>query len=90
MTIIAASSPSCSRLSDFFKEICEKVVINDDAWIRVGAIILPGVTVGKGAIVAAGAVVTKDVPDFTVVGGVPAKFIRKLQVDTERAAGSAI
>lgn len=51
------------------------VVIEDDAWITTGAIILPGVTVGKGSLVAAGAVVTKDVPAYTIVGGVPAKII---------------
>ncbi len=51
------------------------VVIEDDAWITTGVTILPGVTVGKGSLLAAGAVVTKDVPPYTVVGGVPAKII---------------
>ena len=54
----------------------EKVVISDDVWIGANVIILPGVTVGKGAILAAGAVVTKDVPNYSVVGGVPAKVIK--------------
>lgn len=45
-------------------------------WIGTGAIILQGVTVGNGAVIAAGAVVVKDVPDYTVVGGVPARVIR--------------
>ena len=52
------------------------VVIGNDAWIGAGAILLEGITVGDGAVVAAGAVVTKDVPPYAVVGGVPAKFIR--------------
>ena len=52
--------------------------ISDYAWISYGAIILKGVSVGKGAIVAAGAVVTKHVPDFTLVAGNPAKVIKKL------------
>jgi len=52
------------------------VVIEDDVWIAARAIILPGVTIGRGAVVAAGAVVTKDVPPYTVVGGVPAKKIK--------------
>jgi len=51
------------------------VEIRDHAWISMRAIILPGVTIGKGAVVAAGAVVTKDVDDWTIVGGVPAKKI---------------
>lgn len=51
------------------------VEIGDYVFIGPRAIILPGVKIGKGAVVAAGAVVTKDVPDFAVVGGVPAKVI---------------
>ena len=50
-----------------------EVVIHDRAWIGTRAMILPNVTIGRGAVVAAGAVVTKDVPDMTVVAGVPAK-----------------
>ncbi len=54
-----------------------KVVLGEDVWIGHGAIILPGVTVGTGAVVGAGSVVTKDVPRFTIVAGVPAKVIRR-------------
>ena len=56
------------------------ITICDGVWIGARAIILPGVTIGEGAIVAAGAVVTKDVPPFTVVGGNPAKFIKKREL----------
>ncbi len=52
-----------------------KVVIEDWAYIGSQSVIMPGVTVGEGAIVAAGSVVTKSVPPYTVVGGNPAKFI---------------
>ena len=51
------------------------VTIGDYAWIGVRAVVMPGVTVGEGAVVAAGAVVTKDVAPYTVVGGVPARPI---------------
>ena len=55
------------------------IVIEDEVWIGSGAIITQGVTVGRGAVVAAGAVVTKDVEPETLVGGVPAKFIRNTE-----------
>lgn len=54
------------------------VVISDDVWIGANAVILPGVTIGRHVVVAAGAVVTKDAPDNTIVGGVPATIIKKL------------
>ena len=63
---------------DWSNVICEQVSICDKAWIGFNASILKGVTVGEGAIVAAGAVVTKDVPPWTIVGGNPAKIIREL------------
>lgn len=56
----------------------KSILIKRNAWIGAGATILPGVTVGENAIVAAGAVVNKDVPANTIVGGVPAKFIRTM------------
>ena len=55
------------------------IIIEDEVWIGGGAIITQGVTVGLGSVVAAGAVVTKNVEPGTIVGGVPAKFIRKIE-----------
>lgn len=55
-----------------------KVVIKKNAWLGMNVTICPGVTIGENAVVAAGAVVTKDVPDNAVVGGVPAKVIKML------------
>lgn len=54
----------------------EKIVIRDNVWIAAGAKILGGVTIGSGAVVAANAVVVRDVPENAIVGGVPAKVIR--------------
>lgn len=54
------------------------VIISDDVWIGANAVILPGVTIGRHSVVAAGAVVTKDVPDNSLVAGIPAKVIRQL------------
>ncbi|MBR6866986.1 MAG: acyltransferase [Prevotella sp.] len=54
------------------------VVIDNDVWIGANAVILPGVTIGSHAVVAAGAVVTKDVPGNCIVAGVPAKIIKRL------------
>lgn len=55
------------------------IIIGQDVWIGMGAIILPGVTLGDGAIVSAGAVVTSDVASKTVVSGVPARFLKRRQ-----------
>lgn len=57
------------------------VVIEDNVWLAARVTILKGVRIGRGAVVAAGAVVTRDVPPYTLVGGVPARVIRSLQKD---------
>lgn len=64
-----------------FKAVGGKVVIENYAWLCARAIILPGVTIGKGAVVAAGAVVTKDVDAYAIVGGIPATKIGERDVN---------
>lgn len=53
-----------------------EVVVGDDVWIGLNAIIVSGVTIGRGSVIAAGAVVSRDVPPYAIVGGNPARFIR--------------
>jgi len=67
----------------------EPVNIADDVWIGTRVIILPGVSIGKGAILGAGAIVTKDVPEFAIAGGNPARVIRyrQVQTGTDRISG---
>ena len=63
--------------------IAKPVRIGNDVWLGGNVTILPGVSIGNNVVVAAGAVVTKDVPDNTLVGGVPARKIRTLENDVE-------
>lgn len=53
-----------------------KIVVKDDVWIGMDAIILSGITIGQGAVIAAGSVVTKDIPPYSIVGGNPAKILK--------------
>jgi len=63
------------------------VVIKKNAWVAINVTILPGVTIGEGAIVASGSVVTKDVPANTLVGGIPAKVIKEFKMENETPIG---
>lgn len=82
--IISDSAYLCTAQHDIvdreFKLITAPIVIGDSAWIAARAIILPGVTIGEGAVVAAGAVVTRDVPPWTVVAGSPARIVKKREL----------
>lgn len=86
VVIVTDSAPNNSKLLSNIKYVKEKliheefVIIEDDVWIGAGVTILPGVRVGKGSIIGAGSVVKEDVPNFTIVAGIPAKVIRGLQV----------
>lgn len=59
--------------------VCKPIVIKENAWIGINATIMPGVTVGRNAIVSAAAVVTKDVPDNTIVAGIPARVMKTIE-----------
>lgn len=86
LTINHAVGPFYLRAgTSFFGEI----VIEDGCWLASRCTVLPGVTIGAGAIVAAGSVVTRDVPKHTLVAGVPARFVRELNEDAEPAPVSA-
>lgn len=73
-------------LAFFEDRLSQKISIGHDTWIGHGVMIMPNVTVGNGAIIAAGAIVTKDVPPYAVVMGVPAKIV-KYRFDDEMIAG---
>lgn len=66
-----------------FDLVTKPIAIGDCAWIAARSIVLPGVTVGEGAVIAAGAVVTKDVPAWSIVAGNPAKFIKRRELKCE-------
>ena len=77
---VSASAPNVSHLlgiPGFQRRYVKKgtIRVGDDAWLGAGSIILPGVSIGTGAIVGAGAVVTKDVPDWALVAGIPARIM---------------
>lgn len=70
-------------------ELGKEVHIKEDCWIGGNVVILPGVTIGRGSTVGAGSVVTKDVPEFTVVAGNPARIIRKIETKMDPAQHEA-
>lgn len=79
VTLVTSSHPNDSRIRPFAPVSAGPVILEDDAWIGAGAVILPGVRVGRGGVVGAMAVVSRDVPPLTVVAGQPAKEIGRLQ-----------
>ncbi len=81
VTIMAHSGASpFHQRNKIFYEGPQKVTIKRGVWLAAGSIILPGVTIGEGSIVAAGSVVSRDVPAYTMVAGNPARAIKQLQI----------
>lgn len=78
-TIIVDTGHEYSKLLSINKQICTSVeiIIEEDVWIGASCVILQGVKIGTGSVIAAGSVVNKSVPEYEVWGGVPAKFIKK-------------
>lgn len=68
----------------------DPITIGEGTWVGASVTVLAGVTIGRGCVIAAGAVVIRDVPDNTLVGGVPARFIRDLPEDAEPASTELI
>ncbi len=78
ITLILASDANWSKLTKIISPIEGKIIIEDDCWLGAHTVIMPNITIGKMSVVGAGSVVTKNVPPYTVVAGVPAKYIREL------------
>ena len=80
VTLILATHSNHSRLNDVIQQPPRKIHIGEDSWIGAGAIILPNVTIGKCCVIGAGAVVTHDIPDYSVAVGVPARVIKTIKI----------
>lgn len=80
VTFVMHTQPNESRIVPYVNSHTGSIVIESDAWIGTGAVILPNVTIGEGAVVGANSVVTRSVAPYTVVGGVPARKIKDVNV----------
>jgi acetyltransferase-like isoleucine patch superfamily enzyme len=78
VTLVTSSHPNHSRTRGFAPVSQGPIVIEDDAWLGAGCVILPGVRIGRGAVVGANSVVVQNVPPLHVVAGQPAKTVREL------------
>lgn len=76
---VTISSRVIVATHDSWRNVCAEVHIRNKAFVGIGAILMPGITVGENSVVAAGAVVTKSVEPWTIVGGSPARLIRRIE-----------
>jgi len=76
--VITDSSPNFSRLTKIFPMLSKNIIIEDDAWIGARVTILPGVKIGKCSVIGAGSIVTKDIPEYSVAIGIPAKVVKEI------------
>jgi maltose O-acetyltransferase len=80
VTLVVSSRPQLSQIGPYVRSAHGRIIIGDDAWLGTGCIVLPGVRIGNGAVVGAGAVVTRDVPDYAVVAGIPARLMDRVPI----------
>ena len=78
VTLVTSSHPNQSRIRAFAPVAQGPIVIEDDAWLGAGCVVLPGVRIGRGAVVGANSVVQQDVAPLHVVAGQPARTVREL------------
>ncbi len=78
VTLVLSSDANWSNLNRIIKPIQGKIILKDDCWVGTGVIILPNLTIGEMSVIGAGSVVTKEVPPYTIVAGIPAKELKKL------------
>ncbi len=84
VTFVMHTQPNESRIVPYVNSHKGSICVGQDAWIGTGAVILPDVTIGEGAVVGANSLVLKSVAAYTVVGGVPARKIRQVDVPWNR------
>ncbi len=80
VTLVVHSNPHFSRIDPYVPTKYAPIIIENDAWLGTGVVVLPGITIGEGSVVGANSVVTRDVPPYTIVAGAPARFIREVVV----------
>lgn len=78
--LVLSSHPNFSKIRPYIMQSGGDIIIEDDAWIGAGSIILPGITIGRCAVVGAGAIVTRNVPDKAIVVGNPARVLKYIDI----------
>ena len=80
VALVVSSRPNWSRIGPYAPVSYGPIVIENDAWLGIGVVVLPNVTIGEGAVVGANSVVTRDVKPYTIVAGLPARPIGEISV----------
>jgi acetyltransferase-like isoleucine patch superfamily enzyme len=88
VTFVMHTQPNESRIAPYVNSHTGSITVEADAWIGTGAVILPNITIGEGAVVGANSLVIRDVAPYTVIGGVPAHFIKAVFVPWHESKSS--